>query len=276
MPPPTAGLATQACPQCGALGATRFCGECGHPLPAASAPPEDLRAFVRAGAAEALGLDRRLLATGRDLLLHPARVAAAHLAGRAGGYAHPLKLFFVLAGLYMLLLAWVQPFSFAAEVGDGGSLTRLVYGDGVELRRVFAAHGLTEEAAAARFQERANAAVPLATVLSLVPLAMILGVLRRGRPLRDHFTFLLVMANAVWLVSLLVLPVFMASRTVGVALLYAGMYLYLGIGFFAVYGGPSRAGTAVRFAACVASDFVLRTLVSALLTVAILATLFYP
>jgi hypothetical protein len=274
----TTGLAPQTCPQCGAVGTTRFCGECGHPLAATAAPPDDLRALVREGAAEVLGLDRRLIATGRDLLLHPARVVKAHLAGRTSAYVNPLKLFFFLGGLYMLLLAWLLPFSFDAIAADRGSLTRVVYGttDAAELRQVFTDRGLTPEVANARFQERSNTATPLVTALALVPLALILRLLQRDRPLRDHITFLLVISNAVWLVSLLALPLFLVSETAAVVATMVGMYLYLGIGFFAVYPGRSRAHTAVRFAALAVSDLVITSLVSVLLSTAILASLFYP
>jgi hypothetical protein len=274
--PATTGITPQTCPQCGAAGTTRFCGECGHPLSAA--PSGDLRALVREGAAEVLGLDRRLVATGRDLLLHPARVVKAHLAGRGNAYVHPLKLFFFLGGLYMLCLAWLLPFSFDAIAADRNSLTRFVYGatNAAELRRVFAKRGLTAEVANARFQERSNTATPLVTALALVPLALILRLLQRDRPLRDHITFLLVISNAVWLVSFLTLPLLLLNETAAVIATMVGMYLYLGIGFFAVYPARTRSRTAVRFAAFAVSDLVITSLVSALLSAAILASLFYP
>ncbi len=109
-------------------------------------------------------------------------------------------------------------------------------------------HGLTEATANARFQERSNAVTPLVTALALVPMAMILGLLQRDRPRRDHFTFLLVMSNAVWLVSLPLLPISVVSETAAGTALFAGRYLYLGIGYFATYGARNRArhGGAVR------------------------------
>lgn len=282
MKPQAVGPAPRRCPQCGAVATTRFCGECGYPLGPLPAPPEDLRTLVRAGAAEVLGLDRRLLATGRDLLLHPARVVAAHLERRAHAYVHPLKLFFFLGGLFMLCLGWLQPFSFAAVVSQTSStevnLPRVVFGaaDTAGIRQVFAAHGLTEETADARFVERSNAATPVATGLALLPMALILGLLQRERPRRDHLTFLLVMSNAVWILSLLLLPIFLLSQTVTVVALNAGRYLYLAVGFWAIYGGASRVGTAARFGAFALSDVVVTSLVSLLLTMAILASIFYP
>jgi hypothetical protein len=248
---------------------------------AASAPAENLRALVREGTAEVLGLDRRLIATARDLLLHPTRVVAAHLQSSANAYVHPLKLFFALAGLYILVLAWLQPLNFDAEfIGQSyqGSLAQWVYGGSTvdDMRRVFAEHGLTQQDAEVRFQERANATIPLATVFALLPMTMILGLMYRDRPRRDHFMFLIVMSNVVWLVSLLAVPLLFVSESAGVLAMYAGMYLYFAVTFFGTYGGQSRARTAGRFLVFVASDFVVRSLMSALLTIAILASLPYP
>lgn len=261
---------------------SRFCGECGHSLGAAPVQSSDIRAIVREGAVEVLGFDRRLFATGRDLLLHPARVVASHLGARGNAYVHPLKLFLFLGGLYMLCLGLLQPFSFTAVADDRGpsrvNLTQLVFGveSAADMRQVFANHGLTEEAANSRFQERANAITPLASGLALVPMAMILGLLQRDRPRRDHFTFLVVMSNAIWLVSLLVLPISVVSETTAVVALYVGKYLYLAVGFFGIYGGQSRARSSVRFGALAVSDVVITSLVSLLLSTAILASILYP
>jgi hypothetical protein len=277
----TSSLSPQTCPQCGAVGTSKFCGECGHALTETPASSQDIRSLVREGAAEALGLDRRIIATARDLLRHPTRVVAAHLRSSATPYVHPLKLFFVLAGVYILVLASLKLFSFDAEFSQQtyqGSLAQLVYGGSSadDMRRVFAEHGLTQQDAETRFEERANAAIPLATVLALLPMTLILGLMYRDRPRRDHFMFLLVMSNAVWLVSLLAVPLMFVSQNVGVLAMYAGMYVYYAVTFFGIYGSQSRARTAGRFLVFVTADFVVRSLMSALLTIAIFASIPYP
>ena len=237
---------------------------------------------MREGAAEVLGFDRRLIATLRDLLIRPARVVEAHLTGRGGAYVHPLKLFLSLGGLYMVCLAWLQPFSFSAVATDSGPyevpLTEVILDARTpeELRLRFAEHGLTEQDANERFQERMNTTTPLIVAFSLVPLAMILGVIQRGRTLRDHLTFLLVISNAVWLASLLVLPVMLLGTGWGVAAMYAATYGYLAIGFLGVYRGPSRLGAAGRFVAFLFADVIVTSTLSMLLTAAILGTIFYP
>ena len=278
---PTADLAPRICPGCGASGTTRFCGECGHALTLGAAPP--IRELVREGAAEIIGFDRRLLATIRDLLVRPARVVAEQIAGRGGAYVHPLKLFLSLAGLYMVCLAWFQPFSFEAVSAATDSpyevsLTEVVLGarTPAELRAVFAEHGLTEAEADERFQGRMNAATPLATVLALVPLALLLGVLYRDRPRRDHWTFLLVVSNAIWVASLIVLPLILVSRAAGIIATYVAVYGYLAVGFFGVYQGPTRLGVTWRFAVVLVADVVITAIVDLILAAGILASVLYP
>jgi hypothetical protein len=278
----TNALPATTCPNCGAVVDTPFCGYCGRllrdDLPLAANP----RAFVREGAVEALGLDRRLLATARDTLLRPAEVIRAHLEGRGSGYLHPLKFFLLLAGLYMLVLTWLQPFSFfaIADASDarGLSLTRLVLGadNAQELQAVFARHGLSESDANARFEGRMNTTTPVVSALSLVPLAFVLGVLWRGRPWRDHAMFLLVTWNAIWLVSLVAVPLLRFNTTVALISEYAGTYVYLVVSFLTFYGYRPVAPAVARLVAFVVAEVAVSTVVSALLSAAIMATLFVP
>jgi len=270
------------CPDCGAVVDTPFCGYCGRALRDDHGLAADPRAFVREGAVEALGLDRRIVTTARDTLLRPAEVIRAHLEGRGSRYLHPLKFFLLLAGVYMLVLTWLQPFSFfaLADAPDsyGVSLTRVILGaeSAEELRTVFARHGLSEEAANARFEGRMNTATPLVSALSLVPLALVLGVLWRGRPWRQHAMFLLVTWNAIWLVSLVAAPLLRFNSTVAVFADYAGTYVYLAVSFFTFYGRRPVVPTILRFVAFVFAEITVSSVVSALLSAAILASLFVP
>ena len=271
--------ASTTCPDCGAVVDTPFCGYCGRSLRSDPALAANPRAFVREGAAEALGLDRRLLLTARDTLVRPAEVIRAHLDGRGERYLHPLRFFLLLAGTYMLVLSWLQPFSFAAVAdADRTDLTRLVLGaeSAQELQALFARHGLSVEAANSRFEGRMNTVTPLVSALSLVPLALVLSILRRGRPWRDHATFLLVTWNAIWLVSLIAAPLLRFSSTIALLIDYAGTYVYLAVAFFTFYGVRPLVSAVLRFVALVAAEITVSSVVSALLSAGILATLFLP
>jgi hypothetical protein len=158
------------------------------------------------------------------------------------------------------------------------SLTEVVLGarTPAELRAVFAEHGLTEAEADERFQGRMNAVTPLATVLALVPLTLLLGALYRDRPTRDHWTFLLVISNAIWVASLLVLPALLAGPAAGLIAMYVVVYAYLGIGLFGVYRGHTRLGAAWRFAVFILADVIVTSIVDLALTAGVLASVLYP
>ena len=273
---------SSTCPNCGAVVDTPFCGYCGRLLRDDSPLAANPRAFVREGAVEAFGLDRRLRTTIVDTLRRPAEVIRAHLEGRGSRYVHPLRFFLLLAGVYMLVLTWLQPFSFfaIAEAPDtyGISLTRLILGaeSAGELQAVFDRHGISEDAANSRFEGRMNTATPLVSALSLVPLGLVLGVLWRGRQWREHATFLLVTFNAIWLVSLLVAPLLRFSSAVAVLADYAGTYIYLVVSFLTFYGMRPVVPVVLRLVAFVVAEVTVSSVVSALLTAGILGTLFLP
>jgi hypothetical protein len=272
------------CPGCCAVVATPYCGYCGRLLHEDVVVPFDPKSFVREGAVEALGLDRRIARTARDTLLRPAHVIRAHLeAGGAGAwYLHPLKFFLLLAGVYMVVLAWLQPFSFfaIAEAPNsyGVNLMRVVLGaeNAEELRLLFESRGLSEEAANARFEGRMNTLTPLVSAMSLIPLALILGLLWPVRSWKEHALFVLVTWNAIWLVSILVAPLWLVNSVIGVAADYTSTYGIIAIAFFTFYGRRPVVPVAVRFIAFVAAEVTVSSVVSALMTAAILATIFIP
>ncbi len=239
---------------------------------AAPAGPGGVRELVRETTVEALGLDRRILASLRDLLLHPARIVIAHVEGRAAGYVSTLKLFLFLGGLYMLCLSLVKPYSFDQQelIQAGLDPSRAT-----SLQRMLTEHGLTVDEANDRFQGRMNAVTPFVTALALVPLALFLGVLHRGRPMRDHLTFLLVASNSVWLISLLLLPLAVVNRPAHSTISILATYVYLGIGFFAVYRG-ARGARIARFAAFAVVDFLISAAIGVLLAAAVFASIFFP
>ena len=270
-----------ACPNCGAVVDTPFCGYCGRSLRNDNPLAANPRAFVREGAVEALGLDRRIATTARDTLLRPADVIRAHIEGRGSRYLHPLKFFLFLAGVYMLVLTWLQPFSFFAIVDAPDAYDNLIsvvlgVDNADELRALFARRGLSEEAANARFEGRMNTVTPLISALALVPLTLVLSVLWRGRPWRDHATFVLVTWNAIWLVSLVPALLLRFNPTVALLAEYAGTYSYIAISFVTFYGRRPVVPAVLRLVAFVAAEITVSSVVSALLSAAILATLFLP
>ena len=164
--------AIRVCAHCGAAGSTRFCGECGRPYDAASSADPGL---LREGVAELLGIEHGILGTLRDQLIRPVKVFTAYLEGNADGYVRPVKLFFLLAGAYMLLLSLVKPITF-----DLGLLTTQSNTEWARaVTELVARKGITQEVLNERLQSRMNTTAPLVIALSLLPMAALLKAMRR-------------------------------------------------------------------------------------------------
>ncbi|HEX6040458.1 DUF3667 domain-containing protein [Longimicrobium sp.] len=269
-PPAEASVVLRTCAHCGARGTTRFCGECGHALESVPVP-----GLLRETAAEVLGVEHGIVGTLRDQLIRPVAVYRAHLEGRAEGYVRPIKLFFLLAGLYMLLLSLVRPIAFEiSELMRGAAV-----GGGAEGARTLAAilerRGLTQELLNERMQSGMNTATPLVVALALLPMAGLLKLMRRERPFREHVMFLLSFSNSVWLMSILTLPLYWLSQAGATVLMQVIAYVYMGLGFFAFYASRTRLRTAGLFAVYVVSDLVLSTLFGYALSVGVLMTVLF-
>src|SRR6185503_9936916 len=126
----------------------------------------------------------------------------------------------------------------------------------------------------ARFEGRMNTLTPLVSALSLVPLALILGLLWPGRPWREHALFVLVTWNAIWLLEILLAPLWLVNSTLGIIANYTATYGIIALVFFTFYGRRPIVPAAARFLAFVAAEVFLSSLVSALMTAAVLATIF--
>lgn len=251
--------AARACTACGATTHTRFCGECGEPV---RESPTSTRAVLGQGVAEAVGWERRLLPTLRDLLRRPVAVARAHVAGDPR-YVPPLRMFFLLGGLYMIALSFAQPYAFTLEA----LVTHGILGgqELVEAREVIRSSGLSEALVNERFQQRVNTAMPLIVACAILPMAWLLGRFGRGRPFHEHILFMLTFSGTVWLVSFLLLPLARIEVGLHSAALLVVAYVYIGVGFFAMYPGKTRMRTAARFAGFVFADLVLSSLINLLL-----------
>ena len=266
-PTPVAGIPARLCTHCGAASSTRFCGECGRPMEVAPAAAPRL---LRESVAEVLGVEHGLWGTLRDLLIRPVKVFYAYLDGSADGYVRPLKLFFLLAGAYMLLLSIVRPVSV-----DLNALLQQSPELGRSLVELLARRGITQTVLEERMQGRMNTATPLVIALALLPMALLLKAMRRDRPFADHVMFMLTFSNCVWLVSLLSVPLMLVAPgavTVGVQPL---AYVYLGLGFFSFYRARTRALTALKFAGYVLVDLTVTYTVGLLLLAAVLLSVLY-
>lgn len=256
----------RVCPSCGATGQGKFCAGCGAPLEGSAAASRQL---LRDDAIETIGLDRRILSTIRDLLLHPVRVVSAYMRGDRRLYLPPVSLFFTLGGLYMLALSFVQP-----QRWDVDSLRRLGVRpqDAVAIEQQIRARGLTVELFNERFQSRMNTVAPVITALALLPMVVLLRLMDRRRSWTEHFMFMLGASNAVWLASLVVLPLALASLPLYQVLLLAVMYAYLGIAFFALYPGRTRSRTGLRFAVFAVADLIVSMVASTILMAGVYAS----
>jgi Protein of unknown function (DUF3667) len=269
MQSPSSSVAAQTCAHCGAAVSTRFCGECGRPV-AAAPVAENARALLAEGAGELLGWDRRIVATARDLLLHPVRLAEAHLTGQgAGAYLQPVRTFFLLCGVYILFLSLVQPFSFETI------LAQVRTDQAAAARALFEQQGIALEVAAERFQQRMNTAYPLVAALILLPLAGVARLLARGRRFRDHLVWLVCFSSSTLMVGLLGLPLGLVSQGVHSAVVTLGAYAYLGVGFFHFARAATRTRTALRFAAFVAADLALTWLAIMMMTAIVFVTVVF-
>ena len=263
----TADAALRVCAHCGAAGTTRFCGECGRPLDAVPVSKDLLRETV----AEVLGVEQGLLGTLRDLLVRPVKVFHAYLHGNASGYVRPLKLFFLLAGAYMLLLSLIKPLTF--------DLDMLLNQPNPEWSRAMAEllerRGITQEILNERMQARMNTATPLVIALALLPMAWLLKRMRPERSFHEHLMFQLTFSNCVWLLSILLLPLMRVASSATLLGLQLLAYAYIGVGFFTYYAARTRLRTSLKFAGYVAADMALTYAVGFLLGAGVLLTVLF-
>jgi Protein of unknown function (DUF3667) len=216
-------------------------------------------------------VEHGLVGTVRDLLIRPVKVFHAYLNGNVDGYVRPLKLFFVLAGAYMLLLSLVKPITF--------DLDMLLNQRNPEYAKAMAElierRGITQAILTERMQARMNTATPLIIALALLPMAWLLKRMRPERPFHDHVMFMLTFSNCVWLLSIASLPLMRIAPQAIVLVLQLVGYVYVGIGFFSFYAAPTRARTSLRFAGYVAADLFLTYAVGFLLGAGVLLTVLF-
>lgn len=260
------GLRT--CPDCGASNSTRFCGECGRALEGPA--PANTAGLLREGLSEAFGVEKGVWQTLRDLLIRPAHVIQAYWSGEAVGYVRPFKLFFLLAGTYILLLSFAQPMEF--------SINDLVQQPNPEQNRVIAEvlekKGITQEVLNDRFGQRLNTVLPVLSALLLLPLAALLRRMNPQRPLRDHVLFMASITNTMWIACILLIPIAFVDKWAFVACAQVVGLGYLGWGIARMYPGRTRTRTGVRVAGFILADYLLTIPLMLLVQILVLVSIF--
>lgn len=258
----------RTCPDCGAHNSTRFCGECGRALEVVS-PAESTAGLLREGLSEALGVEKGVFQTLRDLLLRPTRVIQSYWSGEAVGYVRPFKLFFLLAGTYILLLSFVQPMEFKLE--------HLLQQPNPEqnrvIREILEKKQITQAVLNDRFAQRLNTALPLVSALLLFPLAALLRRMQPRRPLRDHVLFMASITNAMWIACILLLPLVFLGRTPFVVGAQVAGIGYMAWGVARMYPGTTRTRTGLRVAGFILADYLLTFPVVILMQIVAMASI---
>jgi hypothetical protein len=222
-----------------------------------AAEPESTRQILKESVAELVGVDAGVPRTLRDLVLRPVAVVRSYWAGNPAGYTRPFKLFFVLAGVYLLLLSVFKPYVFDWEQ----LLSRQPEANIQAVHRLMADRGVTAEMVNERFQQWMNTVMPIISALMMVPLAMVLRRMNRGQPLANHVMFTTSITNSIWMVCILSSPLMLLGPTVfTVAAQLAGM-MFFAVGIFGLYPGKTRARTTLRLAGFLLADLVLTGIV---------------
>jgi hypothetical protein len=236
-------------------GTGRFCGECGRALiPADAAPAQILRHEAR----EVLGLDARIAATARDLLLHPLRITKAWIAADRTRYVPATKVLLTLGAIYMLALSLLTPYSF-----DPRDLTAAGFDPrtAAQIAEMVRESGVPAELVAERFQSRMNTLAPIIILLAVFPMVGVLKLLRRQDAWYKHFAFVVGISNAVWVAALLLLPVAVWNQRVHAPVVLLVTYAYLAAGYFAFYRERTSHKTIGKFLIFAIADFIITTAV---------------
>jgi hypothetical protein len=239
----TATGALVPCPTCGAdTGAARFCASCGTAVAPQAA---GARGLLRDDAVEVVGLDRRLLRTLVDLLVHPVRITTSYMRGERGRYLPPLRLLLSLTSLYVVAIFIFQPTKFdlsaqlRAGTQDGPAIS--------QFHKRLADRGVTPALAQERYESRMTAVMPLTSALSVLPMVVLLRLMHRRRPWHEHLMFVLGATNVFYLYGLLSLPLLAVGMNTFMAVLLVAMYAVFGVLYFKIYPARSVARTSAAY-----------------------------
>jgi hypothetical protein len=259
----------RTCPDCGAPSSTRFCGECGRSVDASA--PAGTAGLLREGLSEALGVERGYWTTLRDLLVRPGRVMDAYWSGDAVAYVRPFKLFFLLAGTYILLLSLAQPMKFSLD-----DLARQMNPEQFRgFTALLAEKHITQEMLNDRFVQRLNTALPLVAALLMIPMAAVLRWMQPARPFRDHVLFMVTLTNTIWIACILLMPLALVGRMAFALSAQAVGIGYTIWGLARMYRAPTRTRTGLRVAGFILADYVLTIPLMLLLQILVMLSIFF-
>ncbi|HEX8320408.1 hypothetical protein [Longimicrobium sp.] len=255
----------RACPACGTMSATRFCGDCGR---AVDGTPARTVEVLKEGASELFGVDKSALRTIRDLLLHPLKVAQSVRGDNEAGYVRPFRLFFLLAGAYILLLTTVQPHSF--DMSSQATPDQLA-----AMAKAAAGNGISLEMMNERFGQRMNMLLPLITAVMLIPLAALLRRMDRSRPVGDHLLTMASIMNSMWITCILLIPLaFLGKWPFIIAAQLTGVG-YISAAIIRLYPAATRVRTGLRLAGFLLADYTLTMLLSVGLTLGVMISVLH-
>jgi hypothetical protein len=255
----------RACPACGAMNDKRFCGDCGR---AVDGTPARTVEVLKEGASELFGVDKSALRTIRDLLLHPLKVAQSVRGDNEEGYVRPFRLFFLLAGAYILLLTTVQPHSF--DLASHATADQLA-----KMAKVAAGNGISQEMMNARFGQRMNMLLPLISAMMLIPLAALLRRMDRSRRLGDHVLTMASITNSMWITCILLIPMaFLGKWPFIIAAQLAGVG-YISAAIIRLYPAATRVRTGLRLVGFLLANVTLTMLITFTLTLGVMVSVLH-
>ncbi|HEX8407491.1 MAG TPA: DUF3667 domain-containing protein [Thermoanaerobaculia bacterium] len=197
----TAVPTTNACTNCGHERAEVFCARCGEKQP--SHHDLTLRHFLHDVVHELVHLDSKLFRTMRELVAKPGLLTAEYFAGRKKRYIAPLRLFLTLFAITFLAYSAFKPVAIYSiegllSVDPKGQLK-------AKLERAAQKRNMTYEALTTRLEHRWQKNMSIASMLSIVSIALVMKLLYLRRYLTEHLVFAThymcfayVMSLAVW------------------------------------------------------------------------------
>ncbi len=256
----------EACLNCGVPLGGAFCSNCGQD---ARTPLRPLGDWLREAFRDLWGLDFRIAATLRALLLRPGELTAAYARGQRKPYTSPFKLYLVVSAVAIALMGLTGVMRFDQVLG-GMTPEQLQ-----QLDSLLPGVELSDPVVADRFERRFSTALPILNLFTPIGVALALALLRRKDYFHLHWVFGLHVAAAQVAYTTLFVPMMWLPEGARVALAALVLLLLAGYLFVAlrkVYGG-SIVSVTLTFVGLMISYFVIVNLLSIAAIAITLATL---
>jgi hypothetical protein len=255
-----------ACLNCGSLLAGPFCSRCGQDARAAVKP---LPALVKEAAENLFGLDFKIVATLRLLVMKPGLLTTEFLAGRRQPYTSPIKLYLIISAVAIALM------SLTGLIQLEGLLANSSAEEIDQLETVLGIGSLSDPEVRGKFDRRFNAVFPLLNLITPLGLCLALKIVDWKNLLHAHAVFALHLASAQVLFSFVLLPATRLPQSIllGLSLaLIAVLLWYFVAALRRVYGGGWPA-TLLRLVVLGVAYAIIVTAINALAFALILPTL---